>query len=65
MPAFYPCVGNSFISQIPDETVGLLIVGYDPVASERELASEVIKNSVFTCDPQPFDENQQAESAKK
>lgn len=58
MPAFYPCVGDFiYKSDLSDETVGLLIEGYDPIASERELASEVIQNSVFTCDPQPFDKN--------
>lgn len=58
MPAFYPCVGDFiYKSDLSDETVGLLIEGYDPVESERELATEVIQNSVFTCDPQPFDKN--------
>lgn len=55
-PDFFPCVGQHlYDSELSDEALRLVIVGYDPPESERTAAEKAITNAVLTCDPQPFD----------
>jgi hypothetical protein len=60
MPDFYPCVGQYlYDSELSDDALARLIVGEDPMESERETAKKAISNAVLTCDPQPFDPDPQ------
>ncbi|WP_337001956.1 MULTISPECIES: DUF2510 domain-containing protein [unclassified Microbacterium] len=53
MPDFYPCVGQYvYDSELSDDSVELLVAGAEPLASERELAVQVIGDATLTCDPQ-------------
>lgn len=53
MPDFYPCVGQFlYDSDLSDDSLELLVAGADPLASERDLAVQVIGDATLACDPQ-------------
>lgn len=53
MPEYFPCVGQFlYDSELSDETLRLITSGEDPLEAERELADQVITDSILTCDPE-------------
>ena len=54
MPEFFPCLGEwLWESDVSDESLWLVVDGYDPLEEEYDYVQNVMLNGSLQCDPQP------------